>query len=109
MHGEQTIVLQRRADPTKNGDWVFRRDGVRATVYVCRRIFARGVVPDEITLTSPDPIFRRQGPGVDPAKAQARADRLTARAERSQSRADAAQARARTLDAQASDARSAAQ
>ena len=102
-------MRQRRAEPTKNGDWVFRREGVRATVYVCRRIFARGVVPDEITLTSPDPIFRRQGPAVDPAKVQARADRLTERAERSQQRADAAQARARELDAQAATARSAAQ
>ena len=97
--GEHTIVLQRREEPTKNGDWVFRREGVKATVYVCRRIFAKGVVPDEITLSSPDPIFRRQGPAMDPAKIQERADRLTARAARSRERADAAQERARQAEA----------
>jgi hypothetical protein len=108
QHGEQTVVLQRRDEPTKNGDWVFRRAGVRATVYICPRIFAKGVVPDEITLTSPDPIFRRQGASVDPLAVQARADMLTARAERSQFRANAAQDRARKLDALAADARRAA-
>ena len=108
MYGERTIVLNRRAEPTKNGDWVFRREGVRATVYVCKRIFAKGVVPDEITITSHDPIFRKQGPSVNPVAIQARADMLTARAERSQDRANAAQDRAKKLDALAADARRAA-
>ena len=109
MSGENTITLTRREKPTLNGDWVFRREGVRSSVYICPRIFAKGIVPDAITLTSPDPVFRRPGPSVDPVAATARAAMLTARAERSQLRAVAAQDRAKDLAERAADARRAAQ
>tara|TARA_R110000765_G_scaffold290277_1_gene386263 strand:+ start:322 stop:651 length:330 start_codon:yes stop_codon:yes gene_type:complete len=108
MIGDYTITLQRREWPTKNGDWVFRQAGVKATIYVCPRIFAKGIVPDEITLSSPDPVFRRPGPAVDHVAVQARAVMLTARAARSHVRAVAAQTRANKLDALAADARLAA-
>lgn len=109
MHGDRTIDLERRSHPTKNGDWVFRREGVKATVYVCPRIFAKGVVPDRITISSPDPVFRRQGPAVNPAKVAARAARLTERATRLAKRADDAAALASHAEACAADARRAAQ
>jgi hypothetical protein len=59
MTGDSTITLQRREGQTKNGDYVYRRSGVRASVYVNQRIFKRGTVPQTITIASTEgDVFR---------------------------------------------------
>ena len=98
--GESRIPLQRRATPTKNGDWVFRRDGVRASVYVNKRIFIRGQVPDEITLEAPGNLFRIPG-NLDPEATAKRIETLEAKAEAKREQAEAALERARELGSQA--------
>lgn len=103
--GETSIALYRREQPTKNGDYVYRRPGVRASVYVNKRIFGKGVgAPDTLTLTADTPIFRRPADQVDPDQAKARAARLSAVATRSRERADAALERARKAEADAEQA-----
>ena len=100
--GETSITLFKRESPTKNGDFVYRRPGVRASVYVNKRIFAKGVEPpDTLTLTADTPVFRRPADQIDPEVAQARADRLSAAATRSRERADVAQDRARQAESEA--------
>ena len=94
--GEQTIILHRRPEPTKNGDLVFRREGVRATVYVNKRIFVRGQVPEEITLSASEPIFRLPH-NLDPDVTAARVEALEAKATKKRAQADAMLARAREL------------
>ena len=90
-HGDNTIILIRREAPTKNGDHVYRREGVKASVYVNKRIFGKGVAPpDTMTVTAEEPIFRRPSDAVDPAFAAAKAEKLQARAERSRERAERA-------------------
>ena len=100
--GETSITLFKRESPTKNGDYVYRRPGVRASAYVNKRIFAKGVEPpDTLTLTADTPVFRRPADQIDPEVAQARADRLSAAATRSRERADVAQDRARRAESEA--------
>jgi hypothetical protein len=99
LQGENTIILVRRPEPTKNGDHVYRREGVKASVYVNRRIFGKGVsVPDTLTVTAEEPIFRFPADAVDPEVAAAKAERLKARAERSRERADLALEKARKAE-----------
>ena len=103
--GETTITLYKRDQPTKNGDFCYRRPGVRASVYVNKRIFAKGVLPPEtITISADAPIFRRPSDQVDPEEAKARAARLSAVATRSRERADAALERARKAESDAEHA-----
>ena len=100
--GETSITLYKREEPTKNGDYVYRRPGVRASCYVNKRIFAKGIdAPDTLTLTADTPVFRRPSDQIDPAEAKARADRLSATAMRSRERADTAQDRARKAESEA--------
>lgn len=103
--GEQSITLHRRDDPTKNGDHVYRRPGVRASVYVNKRVFGRGMAaPPTLTLSADDPIFRRSAADLDPADVSAKADRLQQRAARSRERAEEALERARMAEAEAEKA-----
>lgn len=103
--GETTITLFKREAPTKNGDYCYRRPGVRASVYVNKRIFAKGIQPpDTLTISADAPIFRRPSDQVDPEEAKARADRLSAVATRSRERADAALERARKAESDAEHA-----
>ena len=94
--GEQPIILHRRPEPTKNGDLDFRREGVRATVYVNKRIFVRGHVPEEITLSASEPIFRLPH-NLDPDVTAARVAALEANATKTRAQADAMLERAREL------------
>lgn len=97
MTGERTITLLRRPTPTKNGDHVFRRAGVRASVYVNKRIFAKGQqIPNEITLSSEQEIFRLPG-NFDPAATAKRVETLEAKAEKKRAQADAMLEKAREL------------
>ena len=103
--GDNTIILIRREEPTKNGDHVYRREGVKASVYVNKRIFGKGVAPpDTMTVTAEEPIFRRPSDAVDPAFAAAKAEKLQARAERSRERAETALEKARLAEANAEKA-----
>lgn len=103
--GENTIILVRRDEPTKNGDHVYRREGVRASVYVNKRIFGKGVPPPEtLTVTADEPIFRFPSDAVDPEVAAAKAEKMKARAERSRERADLALEKARKAEANAEKA-----
>ena len=94
--GEHTITLKKRAENTKNGDLVFRREGVRATVYINKRIFVRGQVPQEITLSASEPIFRLPH-NLDPDVTAARVAALEAKATKKRAQADAMLERAREL------------
>ena len=98
--GERTITLYRRAAPTKNGDYVFRREGVRASVYVNKRIFVRGAVPDSITLSTESDIFRLPH-NLDPDATSKRVAVLEAKATRKRAQANAMLERARELGNQA--------
>ena len=51
MAGERVVTLKLRPEPTKNGDYVYRREGVRASIYVNKRIFTRATMPKTITLS----------------------------------------------------------
>ena len=84
--GEKTITLSRRPEPTKNGDYVFRRSGVHASVYINKRIFTRGIPPDTITLTSEADVFRLPG-NLDPDATNRRITLLQERAARKRERA----------------------
>ena len=99
--GENSITLYKRDEPTKNGDLVYRRDGVRASVYVNKRNFLRGEAPDVITVTSDDPIFRRPVGEIDPEVAAARVQQLQAKADRKRDQAGELLEKARTLSSQA--------
>lgn len=95
--GTRTIILNRRAEPTKNGDHVFRHsEGLRASVYVNKRIFIRGHVPDNITLTTDDDIFRLPH-NLDPDATARRVETLEAKAEKKRAQADAMLEKAREL------------
>lgn len=61
MIGEKEIILTCRPEPTANGDYKFSRDGVKASVYVNKRIFKRGTIPQTITLSSEEDVFRLPG------------------------------------------------
>ena len=61
MSGENTITLTRRAEPTVAGDWVFRREDVKASVYINKRIFVRDAAPATITITADDDVFLLPG------------------------------------------------
>lgn len=98
--GEQTIILHRRPEPTKNGDHVYRREGVRASVYVNKRMFLRGQMPDEITLSSSEPIFRLPH-NLDPDVTAKKVEVLEAKATKKRAQADAMLERARELGSQA--------
>ena len=100
MRGENTITLTRRATPTKNGDHVFRREGVRASVYVNKRVFVRGEVPDHVTLSASSDIFRLPH-NYDPDGAARRVEALEAKATKKREQADAMLAKARELGSQA--------
>ena len=103
--GENTITLTRRDEPTKNGDHVYRREGVKASVYVNKRIFGKGIAaPQELTVKSEEAIFRLPSDAVDPEVAAAKAARLKARAERSRERAETALENARKAEANAEKA-----
>ena len=85
--GEKTITLVRRPEPTKNGDYVFRREGVKASIYINRRIFTRGTMPDTITLSSDEDIFRLPG-NIDPDATEKRITMLEERAAKKRERAE---------------------
>ena len=104
-HGESTIILIRREEPTKNGDHVYRREGVRASVYVNKRIFGKGVAPpDSLTVTADTPIFRREDEAIDPEVAREKVARLQARAEKSRLKADMALEKAHKAEDEAEKA-----
>ena len=102
---EHTITLTRRPEPTKAGDYVFQRDGVKASIYVNKRIFKRGTAPNTITLSSEEDVFRLPG-NLDPdamakriALLQERIARKHKRAENELRQADALNAKAAALQA----------
>ena len=82
MIGEHTITLQLRPGQTKNGDWVYRRDGVRASIYINQRIFKRGTVPETITLSSSEGDVNRLRNNLDPEATTRRIEHLRHRAQR---------------------------
>jgi hypothetical protein len=84
MSGEHRITLTLRPGATKNGDWVYRRKGVKASVYVNRRIFTRGTVPTSITLTSADGDVFRLPNNLNPEATAKRVEMLESRASRKQ-------------------------
>ena len=65
VSGENTITLTRRAEPTVAGDWVFRREDVKASIYINKRIFVRDAAPTTITITADEDVFRLPG-NLDP-------------------------------------------
>jgi len=85
--GENTITLTRRAEPTVAGDWVFRRDDVKASVYINKRIFVRDGAPATITLTADTDIFRLPG-NLDPEATAKRIALLEERAAKKRERAE---------------------
>ena len=85
--GERTITLTRRDRPTKNGDWVFRRPGVKASIYVNKRIFTTVLPPDTLTLSSDADEFRLPG-NLDPEATSKRIDLLEERELRARMRAE---------------------
>lgn len=84
--GEHTITLTRRPHPTKNGDWVFRRPGVKASIYVNKRIFTADL-PETITLSSQADVFRLPG-NLDPEATSKRIDMLEERELHARQRAE---------------------
>jgi hypothetical protein len=100
MRGEHTITLHRRPEPTKNGDHVYRREGVRASVYVNKRVFVRGAVPDQLTLSASSDIFRLPH-NYDPEASAKRVEVLEAKATKKREQADAMLEKARALGSQA--------
>ena len=84
MAGEKTITLTLRPGATKNGDWVYRRDGVQASIYITRRLFTRGTVPQTITLTSSDGDVFRLPNNLNPEATAKRVEMLEHRASRKQ-------------------------
>ena len=87
MTGEKTITLTRRPGPTKAGDWVYRRPGVKASVYVNKRIFKRDTIPDTITLSSEEDVFRLPG-NLDPEAVAKQISMLKDRAAKKRARAE---------------------
>ena len=84
MIGESSITLTRREGQTKNGDWVYRREGVKASVTFNQRIFKRGSVPDTITITSSaGEVFRLRN-SLNPADTERRIELLQQRIQRKQ-------------------------
>ena len=86
MSGERSITLQRREGVTGNGDHVFRREGVKASIYCTPRMFRRGQLPDSITITCTDDVFRLPG-NLDPEATQRRIALLEERALKKRTRA----------------------
>ena len=84
MSGEHTITLTLRPGATKNGDWVYRRDGVKASVYVNRRMFTRGTIPETITLSSAEGDVFRLPNNINPEATAKRVEMLESRASRKQ-------------------------
>ena len=96
--GEHTITLTKRPGPTKAGDWVYRRPGVKASIYVNKRIFARGTVPPEtLTLTSQGADVFRFPNNLDPEATARRVEILKAKAQRKHEQADHAMRQAQEL------------
>ena len=88
MSGENTITLTRRAEPTVAGDWVFRREDVKASVYINKRIFVRDAAPATITITADDDVFRLPG-NLDPEATARRIALLEDRELKKRQRAEA--------------------
>ena len=88
MSGEHTITLTLRPGATKNGDWVYRREGVKASVYINRRIFTRGTVPETITLTASEGAVFRLPNNLNPEATAKRVEMLESRALRKQELAE---------------------
>jgi len=88
MSGEHRITLTLRPGATKNGDWVYRREGVKASVYVNRRIFTRGTVPETITLTASEGAVFRLPNNLNPEATAKRVEMLESRALRKQELAE---------------------
>ena len=88
MSGENTITLTRRAESTVAGDWVFRREDVKASVYINKRIFIRGAAPTTITITADTDIFRLPG-NLDPEATARRIALLEDRELKKRQRAEA--------------------
>ena len=97
MIGEKAITLQLRPEPTLNGDWVYRREGVRATVYVNQRIFVRDRVPETITITSKGADVFRLTNNLDKQATEQRIQLLENRVTRKQKIATTALHKADTL------------
>jgi hypothetical protein len=87
MTGENTITFTRREKPTVAGDWVFRRDGVKASVYINKRIFVRGEAPASITITADVDVFRLPG-NLDPEATALRIAQLEDRESKKRNRAE---------------------
>ena len=102
MSGENTITLTRRAEPTVAGDWVFRRDDVKASVYINRRIFVRDAAPTTITITTDEEVFRLPG-NLDPEATARRITLLEERAAKKRECADAALFDAEALSVKAEE------
>ena len=87
MIGEKEITLTLRKGQTKNGDWIYRREGVKASVTCNQRLFKRGVdknPPKTLTLTSSeDEVFRLRN-NLDPEEATRRIELLQQRIQRKQ-------------------------
>jgi len=84
MIGESEITLMRREGQTKNGDWVYRRPGVKASVTCNQRMFKRGTVPNTITLTSSEGDVFRLRNNLDPKDTERRIELLQQRIQRKQ-------------------------
>lgn len=102
MSGEHTITLTLRPGATKNGDWVYRREGVKASVYINRRIFTRGTVPETITLTASEGAVFRLPNNMNPEATAKRVELLNSRALRKQEIAEEAMNDAEDLRSKAS-------
>jgi hypothetical protein len=101
--GQRSLTLTRRSEPTSSGDLVFRHPDVRASVYITKRMFTRGSLPNTITLTTSEDVIRLPG-NLDPeltakriAFLETREQRNRARAEEELGKADALARKARTL------------
>jgi len=98
--GEHQITLARRDEPTSTGDWVYRAEGLKASVYINRRLFQPGQSPDSITLTAADGVFRVPG-AHDPDILTRRIARLEHRAAAKRAHAAACLSSAHALGARA--------
>lgn len=100
---EQTIVLTKR-NVEKSGNVAYAQDGVRASVYFNKNMFAGNAIPETITITAAEGSFALPGEikvkATSPeklAKAKELADKAALAAKKAADRAAKAQARAAKL------------
>ena len=99
---EATITLSKRKINSA-GDVAYSRTGVRSTVYINKNIF-EGQIPNSITITCDEAVFRPIRPSFLDMK---ETERIQRRAEKAQRRAVKAQEIAERAQANANEATSA--